>query len=235
MNAIFQDALPQELRAEVRLPGISPCDRDDWLRVDEAYEAQMAYRSKLLAEKRDAVLYMSDAAAPAARELLEAVLDILPAHGFVRADESLHCPDGRLVTLDRDAPLWTLGHLVQEDLCIMQRKGEEHVLTGAVLCFPASWKLSEKIGKPLTAIHTPVPEYDADLARRVQRMFDGVKVGRPLQRHNRLSYADSDLHQPFRKRTTEAMGFVRSERQCILRLPETDACIFTIHTWVVRN
>ena len=31
------------------------------------------------------------------------------------------------------------------------------------------------------------------------------------------------------------MPFTRSERQCILRLPESDAVVFTIHTYVVRD
>jgi len=31
------------------------------------------------------------------------------------------------------------------------------------------------------------------------------------------------------------MPFLRSERQCILRLPETEAVVFTIHTTVVRR
>ena len=65
------------------------------------------------------------------------------------------------VAIDRGDPMGTLGHLVQEDLCLMEKRGEEHVLTAAVLCFPASWRLADKIGRPLEAIHVPVPEYDA--------------------------------------------------------------------------
>jgi hypothetical protein len=56
----------------------------------------------------------------------------------------------------------------------MERRGDEHVLTAAVLCFPASWHLADKIGRPLTTIHVPVKVYDETLARRVQRLFDGV-------------------------------------------------------------
>lgn len=234
MIEIFQESLPTELRADVRLPGISPCAPDDWLRVDEAYAAQMAYRAKLLAEKQADVLWMDPAARPAADELLQAALGALPRLGFAREGNAVVCPDGRRVRIDRAAPLWTLGHLVQEDLCILQSAGTEHVLTGAVLCFPASWRLSDKVGRPLMAIHDPVEEYDEKLGRRVQRMFDGVKAGMPLQRHNRLRYVHSDLHQPHRKSEADVMPFVRSERQCILRLPQTDAVIFSIHTWVVR-
>ena len=140
--------------------------------------------------------------------------------------------------LDRDRPLMTLGRLVQEDLCVMERSGDEHLLTGAVLCFPASWSLAEKIGRPLTGIHTPVPDYDVDIARRVQRMFDAIRVEQPLWRMNALVYVDPTLHQPRREadpRTDRRGGsYVRSERQCLRRLPQTRAVVFSIHTYVVR-
>lgn len=113
--------------------------------------------------------------------------------------------------------------------------------TGAVLCFPASWLLSEKSGRPLSAIHETVDEYDTGLARRVQRMFDGVQVGRPLWRMNQLWYADPELHQPRSDITPRAIenkpegaSYYRSERQCILRLPQTQAVVFTIHTFVLN-
>ena len=232
---IFQDDFPMEMRAKVGLPGIAPCRPDDWLRVDEAYAEQMAYRAELLTNKRAGVLWMDKAARPVAEELLDEALRVLGGLGFRLREGDVICPDGRRVVVDRSEPLLTLGHLVQEDLCILQKQDHEHVLTGAVLCFPASWKLSDKIGKPLTSIHDPVPEYDADLARRVQRMFDGVKAGHPLWRHNRLFYASSDLHQPWAKVEKPKMPFLRSERQVILRLPRTNAVIFSIHTWVLRD
>jgi hypothetical protein len=235
MNEILQKSLPAELCKEVRLPGISPCAQDDWLRVDEVYTAQMAYRTRLLAEKSNDVFWQEHATCPAAEELLSAALEVLPKLGFVQVDKGVQCPDGRTVAIDFGAPLWTLGHLVQEDLCILQEQGDEHVLTAAVLCFPANWRLAEKAGRPLTAIHAPVEEYDGDLARRVQRMFHGVKAGKPLSRHNRLRYATADLHQPHKKVDEQRMPFLRSERQCVLRLPRTNAVVFSIHTWVVRD
>jgi hypothetical protein len=235
MSEIFQNALPPQLQADVRLPGIAPCASDDWLRVDEAYAAQMAYRAKLLAHKKADVLWMDPDALRAAQELLTEAMGILPALGFSRNEDTVQCPDGRAITLDWTSPLWTLGHLVQQDLCILEVRGDEHALTGAVLCFPASWRLSDKVGRPMTAIHEPVEEYDENIARRVQRMFDGVQIGKPLTRHNRLNYANSELHQPHPKIEQDDMPFVRSERQCLVRLPVSKAVVFSIHTFVVRG
>jgi dimethylamine monooxygenase subunit A len=232
---ILQQVLPSEQSGDVRLPGVAPCGAEDWLRVDDAYGAQMQYRASLIAERPQDVLYEPEGARSASCEVLREALVILPQLGFDVGDRRVLRPDGREVDLDWQAPLRCLGHLVQEDICVLQKRGDEHVLAAAVLCFPANWRLAEKVEQPLTAIHVPVDEYDANIARRVQRLFDGVQVGRPLWRFNRLSYADADLHQPRKREVDEAMPFLRSERQCILRLPETQAVVFTIHTTVVRR
>jgi len=235
MVEILQNEIPAEMAGQVRLPGVTPCGVQDWLRVDGAYGAQMAYREALLARAGEEVVWLDPAAKPAACELLEECLKLLPALGFDVLAQSVICPDGRDVAIDRARPLHTLGALVQEDICILQKQGEQHVLSGAIVCFPASWRLADKVGKPLGAIHAPVDEYDPEMARRVQRLFDGVQVGRPLWRFNRLSYAQADLHQPRRANEDTKKGFIRSERQCILRLPISEAVVFTIHTYVVAQ
>ena len=231
MDVILQNALPVEMQAETFLPGVAPCAPDDWLRVDEVYGTQMAYRSRLLAERGAEVLH-SDAG-DAEQEVLDEVLALLPTLGFEVGAESVLCPDGRRVALDRGAPLFTLGHLVQQDICVLQKRGDQHVLTGAVLCFPANWRLADKVGRPLTAIHTPVDEYTDDIARRVQRLFDGIKAGRPLWRFNRLHYATGELHQPGGRVKAGTMPYLRAERQCLIRLPQTQAVVFAIHTFFV--
>lgn len=233
MTEILHQSLPDAQTGEPRLPGTMPCAADDWLRVDEVYSEQMNYRAKLLADSPQTVLYEHGQAQDANGEVLEEALGILPGLGFSVSDAAVLCPDGRKVAIDRTAPLHTLGHLVQEDVCVLGKQGSEHVMTGAVLCFPASWRLADKINRPLSGIHDTIEKYDDNIARRVQRLFDGVKTGQPLWRFNRLTYADADLHQPYRRRKGDGMAYTRTERQCILRLPKTDAVVFTIHTYIV--
>lgn len=237
MTAILQTSLPYDA-AEIRLPGMAPLGMADWLLQDEAFAAQMAARARLLETRRDEVLALLPEGRAAADELLEFVLDWLASHGtgYRLSGETVIRPDGVRIALNRADPLGTLGVLVQEDLCLMEKRGAEHVLTGAVLCFPASWRLSDKIGRPLTTIHVPVPAYDDALARRVQRLFDGVREGRPMWRFNRLHYTDPALFQPAKQgREGAAQPYLRSERQCVLRLPETRACVFSIHSYVLAQ
>lgn len=232
--------LPWMVPALWRLPGIQPLDPAEWLEVDDAFAAQMAEKARLITTKAGAVHALTEAARPAAQELLRLVLDHLRQNPLYQVgDDRVVRPDGVSVALEGDSPLLTLGHLVQEDLCLLQRHGAEHVLTGALLCFPASWTLSEKIGRPLTAIHTPVQPYDAQMAQRVQRMFDRIRPDTPLWRMNALLYADPALHQPKseldqRRPRRGERPYLRSEKQCLLRLPESDAVVFSIHTYLVR-
>lgn len=238
---ILQDRLPHlpwiDPRTR-RLPGILPVEGQEWLRIDEAYGPQMALRDSLIAVQADIVHALLPQARPAAEELYAATLDWLrTTSGFTFGPGTVTRPDGVTVALEPTNPLLTLGRLVQEDLCLMERQDEEYVLTGGVLCFPASWSLAQKLGRPLTGIHDPVPVYDADIAKRVARLFDAIRPEQPLWRMNYLTYDDFVLHQPRREgeKRPQPQGhvFIRCERQCLLRLPVTRAVVFTIHTYVV--
>lgn len=241
MGPALHKYLPEDMRAARPLPGIAP-ERGPWLRVDEAYGAQMARRIALLDGARDKVLYEDPAAAPACEELLETVKQVLPDLGFRLDGSRVTCPDGRCVDIAPMSPLLALGHLLQNDFVLMEKRGDEHVLSAAVLCFPASWMLQEKAGRPLTAIHVPVAEYTDNIAARVQRLFDGVRVGQPLWRFNQLWYDDPDLFQPRSTSAPRHVGagqatgpYYRSERQTLLRLPDTRAVVFAIHTYVLER
>lgn len=237
---ILQSRIPYDI-TEQNLPGVGPFDMARWLDVDEAHAGQMAERIRLLETREAEVLQCAPDAFSAAQELLAMVCDTLAAHhaGFSVSEAEVVTPDGRHVIRDLARPLHTLAHLVQEDFCILQKQGDEHVLTAALLCFPASWRLDEKFMRPLSHIHHTVEDYDAGIEKRVQRLFDGVRVGRPLWRFNALRYSDAALFQPrsiHDRRKPPATGkelYLRSERQCILRLPQTHAVVFSIHTYVV--
>jgi hypothetical protein len=206
---------------------------------DEVFSPQMALRDRLVAVPGTTALLPG--AEAAADELLDAVLDRLsrdPGYRVPGPGDRVLRPDGVAVAVDRARPMETLARLVQEDLCVLQPGPEGHVLTAGALLFPSFWRLTEKIGRSLGSIHAPVEEYDADLARRVQRLFDAIRPGRPLCRWNWLPYDDPWLHQPRdeadRREARDGSPWLRRERQCLLRLPRTGAVVFTIHTFVAR-
>ena len=238
---ILQTHVPYDVLTPRPLPGIQPLAGEPWFLQDEAYVQQMARRCHLIENQRPDVIATRDADDTVVQQMLDNVLGHLPK-GFEVNSEAVICPDGRHVPVDRSDPFVTLGRILQDDICLLEKRGEEHVLTGAVLCFPASWRLREKIGHPLTHIHIPVRSYTDDIARRVQRLFDGVRVGHPLWRFNALWYEDAELYQPRpvsepRPLTDPGTApYLRTERQVLWRLPSTDAVLFTIHTFVLpRN
>jgi hypothetical protein len=223
------------------LPGIQPLQTGDYLRVDEAFAGQMALRDGLIAQKLADVHALLPQAEAAAAELYDMVLARLSGvQGYLIGTQSAQRPDGVQVDLDRSNPMVTLGRLVQEDLCILQSDGREHALTGAILCFPASWTLVQKIGRAMGAIHIPVDSYTPEMAARVQRMFDAIRPDQGLWRMNYLTYADPSLHQPRLENAPRDRAiniekpYLRCERQCLIRLPQTRAVVFSIHSYVMR-
>jgi len=219
-----------------RKPGLAPLDPTKWIETDEHFAEHMAYRDRLIAEQREVVFAQTDGSQPAQVELLT----MLRAHLGERSDFTVapdvnKRPDGARVVSTNEPALLTAGRLVQEDFCILEKGEAEYVLTSAILCFPSRWSLAEKIGHPLTAIHGPVPDYTDDLAKRVNRVFEGVKVGLPLWRANWTIHNHAELHQPsgeWRREEGEDDLYMRVERQTLVRLPETQAVVFGIRTFL---
>ncbi len=240
---VLQNHLPQSpwmSPATARLPGIQPLDPKNWIVRDEAFAGQMALRDGLIARHETRVHALLPHAKGAAIECLNLVLDSLAVDsGYTIAEDEVRRPDGVTVPFDTDRPLVTLGRLIQSDICLMQPGPDGHILAGAILCFPAGWTLSEKIGRPLARVHVPVPSYDQMVEKRVRRLFDAIRPGQVLWRANAHLYDDPTLFAP---RTEDdprpyvgldSARFVRSERQTLRRLPESGAVVFGIHTYMV--
>ena len=96
-----------------RLPGIVPVSVQDWLEVDSAFAGQMGVRGHLLETQPRDVLALHDSARPAAAELYDTILPLLPDLGYQVDAAQVTRPDGVTVPLRPKEPLATLGRLVQ--------------------------------------------------------------------------------------------------------------------------
>lgn len=217
-------------------PGLSPLAPFDWLCCDPDYAAQMAQRDRLLAERRDLVaMALPEAAAPLA-ELRAALTAAALARGNWRAGaDAVIRPDG--VALPRSLDdLAFIGRLTQEDFLLMaQADGDaEYRLIGGVLCFPSRWLFSEKLGRAMSDIHYIVPGYAENLSARINRVFTVLAVERPLARVNWGVHPTDALHQPWSKTwnaPNRPLGqglWLRTERQTLVRLPQSRAVAFGI-------
>lgn len=204
--------------------GLRPVEVNDWLIVDEAREAELEHKSELLRSRYAEVYAALPETELAGAEVLAQVVQNLRQHHDIEV-----VPDPAL------SPLDAAGRLVQEDLCVMTPHEGGYILGAASLCFPSGWYLKEKLGRPMTAIHEPIPHYRTELASKVDNFFDRLKVDRPVQRRNWFIYDDNSLFQPADPVTDLGPDvrrplFLRSERQTLRRLPESQAIIFTIRT-----
>lgn len=82
-------------------------------------------------------------------------------------------------------PMQMCARLTQDDLAIMFEKedGQYYLLAGAI-CLAGFWKLEDKLGMPLSEIHTHgnVPGYKDKLEKGMMNFFRRVQPNGPVQR-----------------------------------------------------
>jgi hypothetical protein len=223
MPRVFAD---RPFKLEMGLRRLEPAT---WLLVSEHYDAELAEKRRLLAAGAD-VARRLPAADDAIAETAALVEDFLGTHHPGLAPAT--APD----------PLGRVGLSVQEDFCWLQPGPDGHRLVAAFVAFPARWRLADKIGRPLAAVHDPVPGFADRLLAPTERLFAGLAVDRPVERANWSLVDDPALHQPVAKdrcpdpdldpATAGERLHLRVERQTLRRLPATRAVVFTIHTFV---
>ena len=228
--------------------GLVATPEAEWFEIDALYPAEMAERRRLLDHQRDAVFAAEPASAPARAEVLAMVLDHLTAtypDWFARGETAVHVRlTGETLPLAAYDPLELAGRLVQEDLCVIETPEPGDVrLTAAVLCFPSRWRLDEKIGRPLAAVHGRVPFYQERLAVPVDRFMERIRPGHIAARINWAMVDDPTLFQPEGKgRTGQDASitaanagerlYLRVERQTLRRMPASGAVLFGIRVHV---
>lgn len=214
--------------------GLSALAPADWLWRDGCFAAETARRAELIATRLGEVHAMLPGAEPAVGELVEMV------RAHLGRDHGLAVPDE---AGDQAAPLLALGRLAQEDFCLLAPHADDpYALVAALLCFPAHWRLADKLGRPLALIHAPVPGLNQRLGAAADRFFANLVVERPVWRANWSVVESPELFHPHARVPVAGLSaanagdqlWLRVERQTLRRLPETRAVVFTIRTLVRR-
>ena len=194
-----------------------------WLLTDDDHARDLAWKAELLAERHPEVFAALDTP-----EVWAASEETLALVSGATGDATLH-------------PLDAAGRLVQEDLCLLVlRDGAPH-LDAASLCFPSYWRLADKLGRPLAAVHGPVAHYADELAARVDTFLARLRPDRPVWRRNWSIHDDPTYFLPGGSEQEASASdaplpeppdglWLRSERQTLRRLTGTDAVLFTIRT-----
>lgn len=134
-----------------------------------------------------------------------------------------------------------LGKLWEADFLLMKPDAEGVFrLYGGCLCFPSHWDLHEKLGKPMAAIHSPVPGLNETLGRQIDGFLQRIKPGTSWERANwGLSRTpELNLHpsrKPLRFDATVTLDEVwfRLEQQSLVSLPESGGILFGIKLVII--
>ncbi len=229
--------------------GLKALNAKDWIEIDEHFAEELALKDKLLKKQYSDVFASLPESRPSQKEVLDLLLNHLlqqfPQYYRQQGTTIENITTGQVwdVADFEAAPLDLAGRLVQEDLLLMQPSSEGYRLVAASLCFPSRWRLREKLGRPLTQIHSPVPEYQDKLERPVDNFFDRLKVNHPAWRLN-WSILDSpelflpqarekqDLDTTLDAKNAGEKLWIRVERQTLRRLRVSSDILFTVRTYV---
>lgn len=205
-----------------------------WLEGGEDLEAQIPERLVLKTDARE-VVYQE---LPGYRDVIEDLVALIAenlamfhADRYEVSTESVkHLPTGASADLASSDLLLQIASIIGEDLVVLSREdGEWKIVAGAVL-FPSRWKLSEKIGKGMDAVHAPVPGFASALAPFMTATFDKISADRAVWRKNWSLHSTSDLHQPtsIHAPANPEDYWWRTERQTLTRSRTGDFLYFTI-------
>lgn len=229
LDEIGADPGPPFLRMGVRaLAGA-------WLLDGADVPDQLAEKRRILRDHHNEAFAALPGTEVAADELLTELV----------SGTAAHFAQGEVHPLDADDargdlhPLDAAGRLVAEDLCLLLRHDTGWVLGAGSVCFPSHWRLTEKLRRPVTEIHSPVPHYAAELAGRVDRFLDRLRPARGAWRRNWTVHTTDHLfaptpapppHPPITAADAGERLWFRSEHQTLRRLPRSDAIVFSIRT-----
>lgn len=237
--------------------GLRTVQFDDWIQLDNHYPRYHADKACRIAERGAKCCLTMPEAYPAAVELLEELAQYLPSRYptlYKRTNVGLdNLWSGEKFNIVerplKEDPIQMCARLVQDDLALMFEKpdGQYYLLSGAIL-LPGFWRLEDKVGMPLSEIHTSgdVPQFKEKLERGMMSFFRRLKCEDMYARNNYFIQVDDDLAWSWsigsedspaiswdtaqKNRAVEHHMF-RSERQTLRRLPRTGAVVFTIRTY----
>jgi dimethylamine monooxygenase subunit A len=194
-----------------------------------AFFAQTPGRAALLAERRywlDRQPQTYAALLPQGEALLEEAVGLAGIWtGF--AQPSLAMPWQQCLAL---------GEFWEPDYLLLKADAAGEIrLYGGCLCFPSSWRLSEKLGQSIEFIHGPVPGLNPSIGAAIHKFLAALKPGVASLRHNWGLARSAELnHHPDRAlprldATVSADEvWLRVEHQALVALPKSGGILFGI-------
>lgn len=143
---------------------------------------------------------------------------------------------------DRWELLLSLGRQWEPDFLLISVEPAGMVrLVGGCVCFPSSWSLEEKMGKPIEGIHAVVPGLNQSIGPQIHNFLSKLRPGIAWLRSNWGVSASGEMNQHPAinvPRLDEASDleqvWLRIERQALVSLPVNKGVLFGIRIEVHR-
>lgn len=200
--------------------GVKPLDIDNWFVRDDEWQPTLKMKHDLLTRRRDAVVACREDGHDVAQEAAELVL----------------ASQGRLRTAEGIDALIEAALTVPDDLTVLRSidapEGEQLPFVAGVVCSPSRWRLAEKIGLDMLAVHKPVALYAEHIGAAVDTTLTRLSPEKPVWRSNWTLEDHPALFQPQSPDRPLAdhpsQLWIRIERETLRRLPRTRGILFTI-------
>lgn len=126
---------------------------------------------------------------------------------------------------------------LQEDLAIQRIDEQTDWLAAAHVCFPSGWLPEDKIGKPLSEIHAPIPGMNLKNSRKLaetmcqtgpfERFVWGVKFSKDINGHPSRPQPQFDIKNP--------ITWIKVERQITVPFSEHNAGLFVLKQMIIPD
>lgn len=147
-------------------------------------------------------------------------------------------------------PLDVLGRILEEDFILIDRVEGADIIVAASNAYTTSGRIVSSVGRSMRFAHEFVPGLNDQLGARIDRVLGNVQANAPVVRFNWVLTTIADrlfpegaheanvessaraarmLEDDFRRAGDKL--WIRVERQTFVRLPETRALAFGIHTY----
>lgn len=208
--------------------GLRPIAAEAWLPPIADLEVRLAQRRAALAAHGRHAFACPAASRPAAEELCSLLDDL----GVGAASRPV------LAKLPGE-PLLDAAARVPDDLCLLGPDEQPRLLAG-VLTAPSGWRLDERLGQDLRALHAPVAGLEEAIGGRMRDFLARLPADRIFERGNWHLYDDGRYWRPSGDplwsvpaaiRTLPEVAsrlWLRCERQTLRRLPDSGWILFSI-------
>lgn len=243
INSPLPPSFPHMRANSVMQMGMRVVPSREWLQPCIDLEGYYQHKQQVYTEYGNKVFDGLPESQAAQQELSILLRDhLLQSHAQAYAqmgDQFTHLPSGILLDIPEENSLDSLFETslwVADDLLLMQELEGEYCLTAASLCSPSSWRLQDKLGKPMARIHDPIPDIHKQLTPKIDQFFSSMASGQVVERFNWSLQEAQELAQ-FPQPITAPLHadtplFYRMERQSLRRLPESQAIVFGIRVYV---